>query len=203
MTLQKIRTSGISKTQLPKILPYPALLPFSDKINLIRNRMIYVINHYGTFGISVLISYSNNNVIVMFGDWNGNSIDLSDASNQFVPICMKFLNNDVNIFINMMSTIKLRQAQFFLALDSNSNLTLVDVQVSVNKLSSPGMLRDIFSKLYPVQNAIKVEICDERTIESILNGTGSYGGDLIIKPSNFAVCSIQDKETPLYLEVRR
>jgi hypothetical protein len=99
-----------------------------------------------------------------------------------------------------MKLIGLPQAQYFLSLDDE--LTLVDMQVSLNKLAGPGMLRDIFSRRYPTQEVIKVEPFDDRVIEYAQRGTGTYEGDLIIKPSRFATIA-EDDLVPLYTEIRR
>jgi hypothetical protein len=103
----------------------------------------------------------------------------------------------------MMKLMKLEQAQFFLAI--LDELTLVDVQVAYNKMAGPGMVRDIFSKLINTQEVIKSEIVDERAIDAILRGVGSYAGDIILKPTRFRL--YHDEATnsfqPMYIEVKR
>jgi hypothetical protein len=83
-------------------------------------------------------------------------------------------------------------------------LLLVDVQVSLNKMAGPGMLRDVFGKIYPTQEVLKIESLDDRAIEYIEKGTGNYEGELIIKPSKFSVFSPNTELlVPLYVEVKR
>jgi hypothetical protein len=169
---------------------------------LIRDHLMYVIRWYKQDGISVLVQRDpkRDSVVVMYGDWAGNPLDLEDFDDEKVNACLKFTKSDLGLFVEMMKLIGLPQAQYFLSLDDE--LTLVDMQVSLNKLAGPGMLRDIFSRRYPTQEVIKVEPFDDRVIEYAQRGTGTYEGDLIIKPSRFATIA-EDDLVPLYTEIRR
>ena len=102
-----------------------------------------------------------------------------------------------------MQLIKIEQAQFYFAIEDE--LTLVDMQLSLNKFAGPGMIKDIFGKIMKTQEIIKTEIIDNRAIEFINKGTGSYEGNLVIKPSRFRVYHNQATGvyTPLYVEVKR
>lgn len=146
------------------------------------------------------------NVTVLCGDWKGNNIDLvDDSANRIVQAALVFLQEDLPLFMQVMQSIRLTQAQFFLSLNDENCLTLTDIQVSLNKLTGPGMVRDIFGRVYKTQEVIKVEPMDERALEYVAKGTGSYEGDLIIKPSKFTTFSptAEDEIIPLYAEVRR
>lgn len=100
-----------------------------------------------------------------------------------------------------MKLMRVEQAQFFFT----DTMKLVDVQVAYNKMVSPGMIHDVFGKRTDIQETIKTEIIDERTIDAILKGAGSYTGDIIIKPTRFRL--YHDPETnsfqPMYIEVKR
>lgn len=200
--MKKTQMSGTSNIkQLPKLLSCPSLLQLNSA-NLLMHRMVYVIRHYGNVGISILITRRDDEIVVLCGDWNGNSIDLSVENGKYVNICMDFLKSDLNLLIKTMCLIKLKQAQYFFAINDDK-LILVDIQISMNKLTSPGMLSDIFSKVIKTQEVIVIETLDDRSLECITNGVGSYGGDLILKPSKFSTCSTDSGDTPLYIEVRR
>ncbi len=196
------------KRVLPTVLAYPRMHPLEVCEKHLKDHLCYFIRHYGNEGLSVLISRDpkKDEVAVLCGDWKGNNIDLSaDSTDRIVQAGLVFLQEDLKLFMNVMHTIKLTQAQFFLALDAGNQLTLTDIQVAYNKLVGPGMVRDIFGKVYRTQEVIKVEALDDRSIEYVGKGTGSYEGDLLIKPSKFTTFSptAEDEIIPLYVEVRR
>jgi hypothetical protein len=179
------------------------MLQLERTLPLIRDHLMYVLKWYRQDGITVLVRREpkEDAVVVMYGDWIGNPLDLEDNDDEKVSACLKFTKTDLDLFIKMMQLIGLPQAQYFLSLD-DGELTLVDMQVSLNKLAGPGMLRDIFGRRYKTQEVIKIEPFDERAIEYAQRGTGTYEGDLIIKPSRFSTIA-EDDLSPLYTEIRR
>jgi hypothetical protein len=201
--------SQYGTSSLPEILPYPQLLPF-ESTKSIHDIFCYIIKHYGNDGLSVLIYRvpSDDDVYIVCGDWRGNKIDLVvDENNKTSPLyepAMEFLENYAAEFLNMMRLVKIEQAQYYFAIHNNE-LVLVDMRVSLNKFAGPGMIRDIFGKLINVQDSIKTEIIDIRSVEAIEKGAGSYEGDLILKPSKFKMFHHQDNNnfTPLYVEIKR
>lgn len=200
--------SGMSRVaELPKVLPYPSLLPFEDTPS-IHNLFCYIVRHYRDAGISVLIyrQPEKDQVVTIFGDWNGNNIDLLDENNRLSAIALQFANDEkcLSVLLKTMQLIRVEQAQFFFAIDE-TELVLADMQLSLNKFAGPGMIRDIFGKLFRTQEVLKTEFIDDRAIEFINKGTGSYEGDLILKPSKFRLYHDPEskKFQPLYAEVRR
>lgn len=197
----KTRSSGISKLdKVPKVLPYPKLLDIQSTPQ-IRGVFCYIIKHYGYDGLSVLIyrQPKDDQVIVLCGDWHGNPLDLSGPTEGLVGTAIEFIQDDMKKFLEMMQLVNIGQAQFFFAKDQHG-LVLVDVQVALNKLVGPGMIRDIFGKAYRIQEVKKIEIIDDNALEYIERGSGSYSGDLILKPSSF---KLTDDGSPLYVEVKR
>ena len=206
-TNKQTQESGISKEdKLPSVLPYPTLLPFESTPS-IHNIFCYVLKHYGNTGLSVLIyrQPKQDQVITICGDWQGNNLDLVDNDDKLAQIALQFCQERLTIFLQTMHLIRVDQAQFFFALDENEKLILVDMQVAYNKLASPGMIRDIFGKICDIQEVIKTEVIDERAIEAINKGTGSYEGDIILKPTRFRMYHDAEDNSfqPLYVEVRR
>lgn len=199
-----IRSSGTSST-LPKVLQYPKYLQFDKTEDNIRNLFCYIIRHYGNDGLSVLIYRQpvKDQVVVICGDWNGNNLDITTDS-ALSKVANKFISDHVATFISTMRLIKLDQAQFFFAI-VNDELVLVDIQSAINKLTGPGMVRDIFGKIFTTQEILKIEVLDDRALEYIRNGSGSYGGDLIIKPSRFRMYhdANDNSYVPMYVEVTR
>tara|TARA_R110000868_G_scaffold150227_3_gene373238 strand:- start:2538 stop:3146 length:609 start_codon:yes stop_codon:yes gene_type:complete len=199
--------SGISKAEkLPKVLPYPQLLPFESTPS-IHNIFCYIIKHYGYIGLSVLIyrQRSQDQVVTICGDWAGNNIDIVNNDDKLATLGMGFVQKELTTFLQTMNLIKLNQAQFFFSIDPSDNLVLVDMQVAFNKFASPGMIRDIFGNIFNVQEVIKTEIIDARVVETIQKGTGSYEGDIILKPTKFRMYHEAENNSfqPLYVEVKR
>lgn len=204
---KKTQQSGMSRLEnIPRVLPYPKLMTMEEAPS-IKNLFCYIISHYGTNGLSVLIyrQPSDDQVVVLFGDWNGNNLDIhTDEPTELTNAANMFVSKDVSTFLNLMFSIGIPQAQFFLAIN-DSGLILTDMQLSLNKFAGPGMIRDLFGKIYPTQEVKKTEIIDDRAIEAIERGTGSYEGDIILKPSKFRMHHDQPSNSycPLYVETRR
>lgn len=196
--------SGTSN-KLPQVLPYPQLLDFNSTKS-IRDIYSYIIKHYGNSGLSVLIyrQPSKDETVVICGDWNGNNIDLVDNSSKLAEIALKFCQDSLPLFVKTQSLIKIDQAQYFFALNDDK-LILVDIQLAYNKFASPGFIRDMFGKVFDTQEVMKTEIIDQRSIEAIKKGSGSYEGDLIIKPSRPRTHhnAIDNSFQQLYVEIKR
>lgn len=141
----------------------------------------------------------------MCGDWNGNNIDIVNSEEKLATIGLRFVQTELTVFLESMRLIHIDQAQFFFAIDPEDQLVLVDIQVAYNKFASPGMVRDIFGRIYRTQKIIKHEVIDERAVEAIKRGTGSYEGDIILKPTRFRMHHEAEANSfqPMYVEVRR
>jgi len=201
---KRIPQSGTSKAvTLPAVLKYPKFLSLSQAA--IRDKFCYIIRAYNP-GFSVLVyrKTDSDDVVVVCGDWAGNNIDLVGNKTNISEAASNFIKSEIVRLISAMHIIKLSQAQFFLALDEQGPM-LVDMQVAINKLAGPGIIRDIFGKTYRTQEVIKIETCDERVLECVTNGSGNYGGDLVIKPSKFQMQHIVETNeyTPMYVQVIR
>lgn len=199
-------SSGISKAaELPKVLSYPKLLEYDNVKLSLKSLFCYVIRYYGEKGLSVLIyrQPAKDQVVVICGDWFGNNIDMTDGS-ELANIANTFVSESVSKFIATMRLIKIDQVQLFFAIQ-DKELILVDIQTAMNKLTGPGMVRDVFGKITLTQEIIKIEVIDDRVMECIADGSGNYGGDLIIKPSRFRMYhnSLNNSYTPMYVEVKR
>lgn len=200
-------SSGISKvSNLPPVLKYPRLLDFRDYGQVVKNLFCYVIRHYGKSGLSVLIYRQpvKDQVVVICGDWDGNHIDMAENS-ELGTMAKHFIDNHLSLFLNTMRLIKLEQVQLFFSLDEKRQLMLVDIQTSINKLSGPGMVRDVFGNKFNTQQVLKIEVLDDRAMECIADGSGSYAGDLIIKPTRFRHYHDMNDNSyiPMYVEVTR
>tara|TARA_R110000751_G_scaffold6623_5_gene28184 strand:+ start:272 stop:811 length:540 start_codon:yes stop_codon:yes gene_type:complete len=177
----------------------------ADNLANIKDIFCYVLEHYGNSGLSVLVyrKPKDDQVVAICGDWYGNSVDLY-ADNELSKIALSFVQDSLHLLIKTMSLVKVDQAQFYFAI-SDSDLALVDMQVSLNKFVSPGMIRDIFGKVFNVQMTKTIKVIDDVAIDAIGKGCGSYEGDLIIKPSRFRLYHEAEDNTfqPMYIEVKR
>lgn len=205
-TIKPEKASGISRIKLPKVLPYPKLKSL-ESITALKDIFCYILKHYGDDGISVLLyrQKDKDQVVTIFGDWNGNNIDIVDKdNNNKSKICVDFAKDQLIKLLETMRIINIEQAQFFFGIDEGG-LILCDVQISLNKMVGPGMIKDVFGKILRTQEVVKTEILDDRAMDAIMKGNGSYEGDLIIKPSRFRLnhISSDDSYSPLYAEVRR
>ena len=187
------------------MLPYPQLLPFESTLS-IRDIFCYVVKHYGHDGLSVLIyrQTEQDQVVALCGDWKGNNIDIV-GDGRLAKVGLQFMQAELHKFLEMMQLTRIEQAQFFFAIDPEDQLILVDMQVAFNKLASPGMIRDIFGNICATQEIVKTEIVDARAVEAIERGTGSYEGNIILKPARFRMHHEVENNSfqPLYVEMVR
>lgn len=207
MIHSETRSSGTSS--LPPVLAYPRPLQLAVALPTLNNMMCYVVEHYGHAGLSVLLyrEIQTGNSYYIFGDWNRNRIDIEVGDGPPHPL-ISFISEFVKSYsvslLELLSLIKLPQAQFYFA-TVGDELTLVDVQLSLNKWAGPGMIKEVFGKLLKTQTIKKVEVLDERAIDAITRGVGNYAGDLILKPSRFRQYHNQETKAyqPFYVEIVR
>jgi len=208
-TKPKTQSSGTSRRgpakvpQLPQLLKYPPLI---TNLQQVKDIFCYILRHPGDNGLAILIyrQPDNDQVVVICGDWAGNKIDLVDSQSPMADVAADFVTKEAVPLYEVMRLVGVDQAQFFFGQD-DEGLVLYDVQLSLNKFAGPGMVKDIFSKVCRTQEILKMEVVDDRALEYIQKGTGSYEGDLLIKPSRFRMYHDQEQNSysPLYVEVRR
>lgn len=200
--------SGISKKPNVKTFldsAYPTLLPLSLTPE-IKGPLCYIIKHYGVEGLSISIDRRRTNddveVSLVYGDWRGNRIGFKDGT-KLASAAIYFQEHYALKTMQLMKVLALPSIKLFMVI-GNSDLVLTDIMTGPYKLTGPGMVRDIFGKMMMTQEVIKIEQIDERVALAIDKGTGSYAGELIIKPSKFRTVERQEIGTcPLYVEVRR
>ena len=193
--------AGVAKVsgtfEAPTLLPLPRPIPV-DEFPGIAGMFCYIIKHYGYTGVSLLISRSNGDICIRIGDWNGNVIDINKATSNEIEC----LTVRAPIALRVMQHIGLQQAIFYFA-DTLDGLVLSDVRLSLNKFAGPGMLNDIFGKVFKTQDVLSIEKLSEPIVGSLMAGTGDYDCDIILKPSRFRCASVGDDPVPLYVEITR
>lgn len=195
--MSQTQLSGLSDR--PQYLVAPRSLDFGDG-SIIKNVYCYVLRHHGQPGIGVLYYRQNDEICIQIGDWNGNVLDLSDPAEPLAGVAHEYLNKFNVPMYNLLHNMGVPQCQLFL----NDQLTLCDLQTSINKFAGPGMVQNIFSGVIKTPEVLVIEVLDQRAVDAIDAGTGSYAGDLILKPSRFRHYQMDDgKYTPLHVQVVR
>lgn len=194
-------SSGLS--EIPTLIAYPRTLELKQ-IPEIKDQFVYVIKGYTEQGLTVMICRDLNSgeVFLSIGDFDANPIDLTNDANPLQKIAIEFARNDSPGVIGLMKVAKISQLILYIAVYEKQPI-LVDLRISQNKFYGPGMIRDLFSKVYPTQEVIKTIALSQDTIEAINRGEGSYQGDLILKTSAFKTVTRGNELLPMYARVIR
>ena len=68
----------------------------------------------------------------------------------------------------------------------SSDLLLADVRLAPNRFAGPGMIADVFGKLVPTIETLKIEVLDDRAMGVIKSGSGSCAAEnLPVGPSKY------------------
>lgn len=162
---------------LPSLQSYPIITPL-NLVPELDNRLVYIIKGYPLSGFSVLVFRSDGRFGIKAGDFDGNTIEPHCS-----PIAQYY-----DVVIKLMEMARIQQAQFYF-----SDSKLVDIRTALDKMVSPGMLKDLCGNLLPTQEIIKVQKLDEDLKEELKNM-----GYVILKHSSFKVIIREDKVIPLY-----
>lgn len=184
--------SNVKQLELNPI-PYPKILELND-LPQFKNQFVYIIKSYKQQGLAVVINREDDDVYVRISDWDGNILDTSKGE------CFKFVERHSRQFITLMNIAGIPKAIFYITKD-NDDFVLVDVRLSINKFSSPGMIRDLFSNIIKTQEVIKVGNLDDDLLDAIKDGKGKFNQDIIIKTSVFKTVTINNCLFPMYAMV--
>jgi len=202
MTTSITSQSGIFK--VPKVLPYPKYYDHTE-LRRLEHIYCYVQKHPGSVDLTVLIyrDTQKDDVYTVFSDASGNLIELESDATPLGNTSRKFVKDELVNYVRLMNIIKIEQAQYHFSIVDDS-LTLVDVRTSLNKCVSPGLIEDVFGKLVNTLKTKNTVILNPSVIDAIIQGQGSYEGNLLIRPSRFR---LNDDDpinfAPLYVEIRR
>lgn len=193
-------TSSGTSDELPGILAYPPLLKLVD-VPEMKGQYVYVIRGYPDEGFSIVIKRDpkNDRVRVLTGDFSGNNIAADSTLDGRVA---ELLAEKAPTLIAMLKLVGVQQIILYFAA-AVTGLVLVDVRLSLDKFCGPGMVRDLFSKVLPIQEVVKIVQLDEPTLADIEAGVGEFAGPLILKCSMFKTMTRNKDLLPLYAVVRQ
>jgi hypothetical protein len=188
-------------SNVPSLLAYPRILDLDD-IPEIEGQFVYVIKKYVEEGLSVVIYREAGEVYLSLGDFDGNQIELSDEKHPLQKSALEFVQHESSKFVAMMKITGITKIILYISVNDDS-WELVDLRASLDKFYGPGMIRDLFGKIFPTQTAVKTATLDEETLNAIKRGKGSYEGDLILKCSKFKTVARGKELLPLYARITR
>ena len=194
-------SSGTSK--VPSALSYPPILDLKD-VPEIEGQFVYVVKAYPEDGLAITIyrDLEAGEVFLSINDWDGNPIDLTNENHPYQWAAIDFAQHDSSKFVSLMQAAAIEKMLLYISID-NEELRLVDLRSSLDKFYGPGMIRDLFAKVYPTQEVIKTIALDENVLDAIKRGEGSYKGNLILKCSKFKTIVREKNLLPLYARVMR
>lgn len=197
-----VNKSGIADQ--PSMLPHPKPINISE-YDGIKGIFCYIIEHYGYAGISCVIArdITRDRITLSIGDWDGNVLDLENRTHPLADTAYRFIGRHGEDLARVMHATQVQHAIFYFAIDDKFNFMLVDIRTHLDKFSGPGMIKDVFGSVVPIQKEIGISMLDDKLFPSIVNGKGIYSGDLILKPSRFRSITVNDNPSPLYIEVTR
>lgn len=195
-----MRTKATPQSGLSSQFQYGQFLPLDKVARLLRDYAVYLIKDYGTDGFCVSISRTYEktdiDISVIFSDWNGEPIAL-DGKEPIAVLARYYLKTHSIKMLEVMKAIGIATAKAYLVPGVN-DIMLVDV-FHKDGLIGPGMLRDVFGRILPTQEVVKVGRMDDNTAALINVGHGLFGDGTIIKPSKFKAIIGDDGITrPLY-----
>jgi len=168
--------------------------------------MCYIQDHPGSEGFSLVIDrdVKNDDVFVLAGYWNGDTIDLESDGSVIAGEARKFIGNKLIAFVNLMRLVSIPRAQYYFSI-RKEDVVLEDVMTSVDKFVGPGFIQDIFATLVAVPSIRTIEPLSSGNIDAISMNAGSYEGNIIIKPSRFRMFEGEttDENVPFYVEIVR
>jgi hypothetical protein len=173
-----MQQSGTSK--IPSIIAYPEILHI-DRVPELKDRLVYIIRSYKLDGTSILIFRNSGKIGIRFGDFAGNIIEPEKLDK-------KFAANYVGPLVDLMNRARIPQAQFYFSGD-----ILVDIRTHLDKMSGPGMVKELCSKIIPTQEIIAIKKLDDGLLKELPSM-----GQVILKHSSFKIIVRGDKFLPLY-----
>ena len=181
--MTKTETTKSGSFEIPDPLPYPKIWPLAERPEL-KEQFCYIIKPYKP-GHSFIVKIEEDGYGGVVSDWAGNKLS-PDKDGTYSS---EVLNEYFHKIVNVMKYIKVEMAQYYFS----ESHELVDVRTHADKFVGPGMVRDIFANVCPIQEHISVDqLTDEKIAEL---------DSAILKPSRFKTTVVDGIVIPLYAYV--
>jgi hypothetical protein len=166
-------------------LPYPAIQHFND-VPAIKDVLCYFIKPYAMSGLSVVVVRGQDGFSIRISDFQGKIInpDIQPRSNAITTILTRYIPPITAV----MKHARIVQAQYYFG----GGDCLIDMRVSANKFVGPGMLRDLFGKLMPTQETIKIARASHAETANL---------KAILKPSAYKTIVRGNDVGPMYCSI--
>lgn len=179
------------------LTPYPRIVQL-EEYDAIAGIFAYIIEDYGQTGLCCRVGRTPDNTAttIDIGDWAGKKWTPSD------PLMGSFIQKHLQLLLELIAALKLPIAEFYFVAAAGE-FTLVDMRLSSSKFVSPGMLEELFGKVFRIQNTIDKATLTPEMLTSIRSGVGKYAGSLIIKPNRYRTMHVEGETLPFYIRVLR
>jgi hypothetical protein len=183
-----------------EILPYPPIPHLKDTREL-HGQFVYLVEAYPESGLAVVFQKEGDQVSVRMGDFTGKVIDPKKPGPN-KKIVQEFVTGIMNNLTATLMIVGVDQAVMYFS-DDKDGLRLVDFRLSINKFTGPGFVKDIFCKQMRVHEIVEIVQLDDELLQKILDGSGKYSGEYVVKPSRFKFMERGDQVIPMYAKVLR
>ena len=163
------------KITLPDIIDYPEFFKINNNLNIFNNVYGYIIKPYELNGDALYIGFRKGYVFYRLADFYSNILNITES-----PII-----NKLPVLANILFTSKIPECLLYFSGD-----VLVDMMVSANKFVGPGMLRDIFGKIFKIQEIIEIVTLNDEIRDKYK--------DMFFKPSKFKFINEDGLIRPMY-----
>ena len=168
----------MSTVTIHDFVDYPKLID-GEQIIAFNNMYCYVVEPYEQKGIALYIGFREDKIFIRFADWKSNEIDVR-TDKSVADLLPKIPN-----VATLMKSAHINDICLYF-----SGGLLVDAMLAANKFMGPGMLRDVFGKMFKTQIVREVAVMDKAKVE---NSKGC-----ILKPSRFRFTMIGNMPIPMY-----
>lgn len=180
---------------VPSLLSYPRVYPFEETPEIL-GQYVYPIRRYSLDGLAIVVNIEQNAVRAKIGDWDGRARHdgwLFEEQEQ------TFVQRHLSGISELMQAAAIPRALYYVSC-GNDGLRLVDMRVSLDRMAGPGMLKDLFKTIMPVQESISDPvIMDKETIARAEGREGIFRSGAIFKPSAFKTILREGEMQPLYV----
>lgn len=162
----------MTSVEVPDLVDYPEFFNVSDNFEMFKGTYAYVIEPYDLKnGINLYVGFRDDVVVRRMSDFKSEELDLRNPTGDVLQVLQWS-----EAIVDLMVSIRIADASFYFS-KTNGTLGLVDVMIAADKFLGPGMVRDLFDKILPLQTIIEIVVLDEENMVTYK--------DKLVKPSRF------------------